>query len=156
MLVSLGCRRILTTLVLTSTALSARPAQAEIGDSIADGVIGQSRFTDSVALPIGPNGFGVPKGVAIDRSVTPNRVYVADSVYHRVLGWADVDALSNGAPADIVMGSPTSRAARPTRASAARLASPSRPSTTIPSRSPTPGTIACSSSTRRSASTTTN
>ncbi len=106
MLASRGCLRILTALVFTPTAFFAHPVSAEIGDLIADGVIGQSRFTDSVALPIGPNGFGAPRGVAIDRSVRPNRVYVADSVYHRVLGWADVDALANGAPADIVIGQP--------------------------------------------------
>lgn len=93
-------------LVALCSTLLTHPASAEIGDLVADGVIGQSTFDDSVALPIGPQAFGTPKGIAIDRSVTPNRVYVSDSVYHRVLGWADVDALANGAPADIVLGQP--------------------------------------------------
>jgi sugar lactone lactonase YvrE len=98
--------RILAALTVTSMALLTDRATAEIGDLIADGVVGQSTFTDSVALPIGSSGFGNPGGVAIDRSVTPNRVYVSDSVYDRVLGWADADALADGAPADIVIGQP--------------------------------------------------
>jgi sugar lactone lactonase YvrE len=81
-------------------------AQGEIGDLVADAVLGESSFTDSVGLPIGPSTFAFPRGIAIDRSVTPNRVYVADSFYHRVLGWSNVDALANGAPADIVIGQP--------------------------------------------------
>jgi sugar lactone lactonase YvrE len=81
-------------------------AQGEIGDLVADAVLGEANFTDSVALPIGQPTFAYPRGIAIDRSVTPNRVYVADSSYNRVLGWRDVDALASGAPADIVIGQP--------------------------------------------------
>ena len=57
-----------------------RPGRAEIGDLAADRAIGQDDFTSAAALPIGPATFAVPKGVAIDRSVTPNRAYVSDSV----------------------------------------------------------------------------
>ncbi|MBI3767765.1 MAG: NHL repeat-containing protein [Deltaproteobacteria bacterium] len=106
MLASRSHACILAGLVVASLASVATIAPAEIGDLLADGVIGQSTFTDATALPIGPTGFGTPKGVAIDRSVQPNRVYVSDSVYHRVLGWADVDELANGAPADLVIGQP--------------------------------------------------
>lgn len=93
--------RLVTAAVITG-ALT--PAAAEIGDLGADWVGGQTSFSDSVAAAIGPATFADPKGVAIDRSVTPNRVYVSDSFYHRVLGWSDADALTNGAPADIVIG----------------------------------------------------
>jgi sugar lactone lactonase YvrE len=82
------------------------PLHAEIGDLVADQAVGQSSVTDATALPIGPGGFGRPVGLAIDRSVTPNRVYVTDGMYHRVLGWSDADALTNGAPADLVIGQP--------------------------------------------------
>lgn len=80
------------------------PVGAEIGDLAADSALGQSGFTDRQALPIDAATFALPKGVAVDRSVTPNRLYVSDSAHHRVLGWRDADALQNGAPADLVIG----------------------------------------------------
>ncbi len=93
-------------LALVLMGTTAGPAVGDIGDLLADAVLGESGFTDSVALPIGPSTFSYPRGIAIDRSVAPNRVYVADSFYHRVLGWKNTDALANGAPADIVIGQP--------------------------------------------------
>jgi sugar lactone lactonase YvrE len=84
--------------------LTAGAARAEIGDLVADSVIGQSSFTDSVALAIGPATFGKPTGVAIDRA--HKRVYVSDSLNHRVLGWSDIDSLTDGAAADLVIGQP--------------------------------------------------
>ena len=47
-----------------------------------------------------------PSDVAIDRSVTPNRLYVADTENSRVLGWSDADGFATGAPADLVIGQP--------------------------------------------------
>ncbi len=91
---------------LAFVAATVHSTRADIGDLVADRVLGEGAFTDSVALSIGPSTFAEPRGVAIDRSVTPNRVYVADSFYHRVLGWSNVDALASGAPADIVIGQP--------------------------------------------------
>jgi sugar lactone lactonase YvrE len=52
------------------------------------------------------SGLNDPIAVAIDRSITPNRIYVSDYLNNRVLGWADVSALTNGAPADLVIGQP--------------------------------------------------
>src|SRR5262249_15961480 len=80
------------------------PARATIGDLAADSALGQTSLTDSVALPIGAGGFRKPPALAIDRSANPNRAYVADTANHRVLGWSNVDALANGAAADIVIG----------------------------------------------------
>ncbi len=105
----LRCRPAAVVSALVSCAIiGALPgrAAAEIGDAAADTVIGQSALTDAIALPLSASSFARPRGVAIDRSVTPNRVFVSDSTYHRVLGWSDVDALANGAPADIVIGQP--------------------------------------------------
>jgi sugar lactone lactonase YvrE len=79
-------------------------AEAEIGDLSADSVIGQATFTDSTAAAIGANTFGKPTGIAIDS--VRNRVYVSDSLNHRVLGWSNAAALSNGASADLVIGQP--------------------------------------------------
>jgi DNA-binding beta-propeller fold protein YncE len=44
----------------------------------------------------------LPYGVAIDR--TSNHLYIADTANNRVLGWSNVSALTNGAPADLVIG----------------------------------------------------
>jgi sugar lactone lactonase YvrE len=46
----------------------------------------------------------LPSGVAVDLSVTPNRLYVVDSFNSRVLGFKDVSAFANGASADLVIG----------------------------------------------------
>ncbi len=95
--------RVLLVPVLAFPAVSRR-ASAEIADAVADGVLGHSDFETAPGLGIGPATFAMPRGVAIDRSVTPNRAFVSDGAYHRILGWADVDALVNGAPADLVIG----------------------------------------------------
>ncbi len=47
-----------------------------------------------------------PAAVAVDFSVSPNRLYVADMNNSRVLGWHSVAAFVNGAPADLVIGQP--------------------------------------------------
>ncbi len=45
-----------------------------------------------------------PVSLAFDESILPPRVYVADAGNHRILGWSDMEALVNGAPADLVIG----------------------------------------------------
>jgi hypothetical protein len=50
-------------------------------------------------------GLDQPAG-AVDTSTTPNRVYVADCYYNRVLGWMDAATFANGDPADLVIGQP--------------------------------------------------
>ncbi|MFN7935108.1 MAG: hypothetical protein U0R19_17390 [Bryobacteraceae bacterium] len=45
-----------------------------------------------------------PSGVAVDTSVNPPAVYVADTGNNRVLGWRNAAGLANGASADIVIG----------------------------------------------------
>ncbi len=54
----------------------------------------------------GPQALYFPSGVAVDTSVTPHRVYVADYANNRVLGWQNITELSNGSPADLVLGQP--------------------------------------------------
>ena len=74
----------------------------------ADLVIGQSGFTTegSNYAPPTASSLQYPAFVAIDTSVVPNRLYVGDQLNDRVLGWKDVTALSNNAPADLVIGQP--------------------------------------------------
>jgi uncharacterized protein (TIGR03437 family) len=45
-----------------------------------------------------------PAGIALDTSVTPPRIYVADTNNNRVLAWKDSVGFKNGAPADLVIG----------------------------------------------------
>jgi len=69
-------------------------------------VLGQLDFTHNGANILTAAGLAAPGAVAIDRSVVPNRIYIADAGNHRVLGWHSVDALTNGAPAGVVLGQP--------------------------------------------------
>lgn len=45
-----------------------------------------------------------PQGVALDKSIDPPAIYVADTGNHRVLGWKNVAAFESGAMADLVLG----------------------------------------------------
>jgi sugar lactone lactonase YvrE len=74
--------------------------------STADHVFGQDSFTQNGPNGVGTRGMHSPLDVAIDRSTTPNRVYVADTENNRVLGWRDARDFKNGAPANIVLGQP--------------------------------------------------
>ena len=86
------------------------PPTPRFKDLSAELVLGQVDFTSN-ALNMGSSvvnnaGLSDPIAVAIDRSSNPNRVYISDFTNNRVLGWADVSALTNGAPADLVIGQP--------------------------------------------------
>ena len=87
------------------------PAQS--GDLIADLVLGQNDFTHSGNNILdgysinASGGYGLlPGQIAIDHSVTPNRVYVADVSNNRVLGWSTTTAFTTGQAASIVFGQP--------------------------------------------------
>src|ERR1700688_4450726 len=45
-----------------------------------------------------------PRAIAFDASVTPPRVYIADTGNNRVLGWSNANNLSRGDFADLVIG----------------------------------------------------
>ncbi len=87
----------LTVLILYAAPLAAAPV-------IANRVLGQIDFVHNGPNIVSNAGLWTPHAVAVDRSVTPNRVYVADSGNHRVLGWRSIAALTNGSPADLVIG----------------------------------------------------
>jgi uncharacterized protein (TIGR03437 family) len=48
--------------------------------------------------------FYSPTGVALDTSVTPSRIYVADTGNNRILAWKDAVNFTNGKMADLVIG----------------------------------------------------
>ncbi len=75
-------------------------------DSVADGVIGQPGLAQNAPNRVDGRGLSNPSRVVIDRSVTPNRLYVADTDNHRVLAWNSATGFANGAPADKVLGQP--------------------------------------------------
>jgi hypothetical protein len=75
-------------------------------DSVADGVLGQPGLTQNAPNRVDARGLSNPSRLAVDRSVTPNRIYVADTDNHRVLAWSSATGFANGAPADKVLGQP--------------------------------------------------
>ena len=79
-------------------------------DILADLVLCQGGFysySPNAGQPsINGSGCNLAYAVAIDRSVTPNRVYVSDYNNNRVLGWSNEATLANGAAADLVIGQP--------------------------------------------------
>ncbi|HEY0514127.1 MAG TPA: NHL repeat-containing protein [Thermoanaerobaculia bacterium] len=82
------------------------PLHAAAGDTIADAVLGQRRF--STDLPYFADGTVLDAAdIAIDRSAVPNRVYIASPDFNRVLGWSDIGRFRAGAPADLVLGQPS-------------------------------------------------
>src|SRR5260370_33561043 len=82
------------------------------GDTTADGVLGQANFAQNGGDFRDGRGVDItfvrqPSGdVAIDKSVSPNRVYVVDPGNNRVLGWSNVASFASHASADIVLGQP--------------------------------------------------
>jgi hypothetical protein len=71
-----------------------------------DVALGQPDLTARRPNRTDARGLYTPTGVAVDVSVTPNRLYVADTSNHRVLVWLDANAGASGRPADLVIGQP--------------------------------------------------
>ena len=69
-------------------------------------VLGQTRFRTNAPNLLDAGSLLSPSGIAVDRSVSPNRLWVADRDYNRVLGWRDATGFANGAPADLIIGQP--------------------------------------------------
>src|SRR5271155_3581903 len=74
------------------------------GDTIADRELGQLDMVHNGFNLVDGIGLALPEGAALDTSVSPNRLYVADSYNNRVLGWNNAAGFINGAPADLVIG----------------------------------------------------
>ncbi len=69
-------------------------------------MLGQHYLSTNYSNLLDAHSMNMPQRVAIDRSATPNRLYVSDTYYNRVLGWRDAQDFKNGDPADLVIGQP--------------------------------------------------
>src|ERR1700722_4429746 len=91
--------------VIIGAAL-ATPSVAMLGDTIADRVLGQVDFVHSGLNLIDSSGMWNPQSVAIDVSVTPNRLYISDNTNSRVLGYKNVATFVSGGAAVLGLGQP--------------------------------------------------
>ena len=69
-------------------------------------VLGQVSFVHNGTDLIDGEGYSTPWGIALDKSTSPNRLYVVDSQNSRVLGYANVTTLNSLNSADVVIGQP--------------------------------------------------
>lgn len=90
-------------LVLASSASEVHAAQEAVRE------LGQPSFRGFMPNRLDARGLSQTWGVAVDASRSPNGLWVVDAGNNRVLGWRDVTALRNGAPADVVLGQPNAR-----------------------------------------------
>lgn len=74
-------------------------------------ILGQPDADHGYPNTVDARGLLVPAAVAVDRSATPARLFVADTGNHRVLGYQSLDALRTGAPADLILGQPDAHSA---------------------------------------------
>ena len=77
-----------------------------LADIMANRVLGQFDLVHNGVNIVFNGGVWTPNAIAVDTSVSPARLYVADAGNHRVLGWRSIKALNNGSPADLVIGQP--------------------------------------------------
>ncbi|MGR8934565.1 MAG: NHL repeat-containing protein [Gammaproteobacteria bacterium] len=106
----LGAGIVLSATVSASDDPETRMPPGAKKDTTADLVLGQLDFThngtnfiDGRGIDSAPDRVG---DVIIDKSVSPNRVYVVDRRNHRVLGWKNISAFGTHGPANIVIGQP--------------------------------------------------
>jgi uncharacterized protein (TIGR03437 family) len=97
-------------LVIFSLILSGAPLafpQIEL-NPVASRAIGQPNLIPKTGNPNWVDGRELfePEGIALDTSVTPPIVYVADTVNNRVMAWKNATGFSNGQPADLIIGPP--------------------------------------------------
>jgi sugar lactone lactonase YvrE len=73
---------------------------------VADVVLGQPNGDQNPPNSPDPTAYDNPNGVAIDRTVTPNHLYVADTANSRILGYNNAATVQNGDDPDLVIGQP--------------------------------------------------
>ncbi|MFC1587731.1 CFI-box-CTERM domain-containing protein [Planctomycetota bacterium] len=76
-------------------------------DKSPDLVLGQPTLEGYRNNKVSASSTNGPMAVTVDSSVFPNRLYIADSYNHRVLGFNDLSKLNSGEAADIVFGQST-------------------------------------------------
>ncbi|MBK7974234.1 MAG: hypothetical protein IPK07_13460 [Deltaproteobacteria bacterium] len=80
------------------------PLAAGTAPRVADRALGKQLFVDASANEPSATRMNNPNGVAVDTSVTPNRLWVNDLGNNRVLGFDDTASLANGDAATAVLG----------------------------------------------------
>ena len=93
-------------------------------DENASVVLGQPDFSHNSANELTASSQYQPRQIAIDASVTPHRLYLADYSNNRVLGWRNATSFANDAPADLVIGQPDFNSSGCAAASATRFCNP--------------------------------
>jgi sugar lactone lactonase YvrE len=94
--------------IVTALAIANGAAAEASGlpEDTADTVIGQPDFSHPFANRTNARGLIAPTAIAVDASVTPYRLYIADVGNHRVLGYKMPLAASQPVSADLVIGQP--------------------------------------------------
>lgn len=87
-----------------ASLLVATPALAKTLTTTANRFLGQPYFTTSGTNTAFGTSQNNPSGVAIDKSVIPNRAYVVDRGNNRVLIYLNASTLLNGGSANMVLG----------------------------------------------------
>lgn len=105
-------KHILTLSVFVPLLLASPLAEGQIlYNTVPTRILGQTVLQRSSITAVGPNlvegrELNSPQSVAVDTSVSPPILYVADTFNSRVLAWKNATAVSNGSFADMVIGQP--------------------------------------------------
>jgi len=91
-------------MAFTVVALSRVRVEGFSGDTVADRGLGQPDMFHNGANTVAVDVFNQPNQIPLDRSVTPNRLYVADAQKSRILGYHSVAALVTGSLAAVFAG----------------------------------------------------
>jgi len=100
--------------VTPHTIRSAGPVRGTLGDLWADIIIGKPDFSEVTPNTVVSNKFMYPRSVIIDRSTTPNHLYIFDGSNSRIIGIKDSAKCASQGPncqvdpsqGDIVLGQP--------------------------------------------------
>ncbi len=121
-----SCGRLLLFATLAGFALTRTPALATTLLTAAARELGQPDFVSSAPNTPDLNSIAHARGVGIDRSITPNRLYIADTDNNRVLVYTNVTAVADGGSANLVIGQSgfVSNGCNPTGLSGSSLCAP--------------------------------
>ena len=102
-----------------ATTVATTAVRGITGDLWADNVIGKPNFSEVGPFATDPSRYFVPSGTYVDRSVSPNRLYVYDSGNNRIVGYSNLQqciaSASNplNCQPDLIIGQPAARPSDP-------------------------------------------
>ncbi len=97
----MGACALILSVSLVSASVTYNPFPSRIEGQA---VLQQTNITATAPNLVEGREFTAPQAVALDMSVTPPILYVADTVNNRILAWRNSASFSNGAFADLVIG----------------------------------------------------